>query len=489
MVANAFLSFLEISISASLIIVLLMLLTPFLNKRYATKWKCWIWIFIALRLITPYSGTDGESVVDVLSRVKTQSAMKADKNHTYNSPEQAAAPRRVIIAVPEQMTAPIAMQSEKMSSGITILDIVAYIWMSGSLVFLFIHLSSYLRYKGQVAKKGKVVKDSGILSQIFELKHELHIKSTVRVIKYPEAVSPMMIGFLNPVLVLPEEQYSSEELYFIVKHELVHLKRKDLYVKLLIVMANAVHWFNPLIWVMQKEAAVDMELSCDERVTQGADYEMRKAYTETLLSAFHKQCAKKNYLSTQFYGGKQIMKKRFKNIFRKTRKKNGAVIFLFAAVLTVSLGTVVGCSVLGESAEDISEQTENSSQSEGTDSGILAEFQPEEEWSAEEPSMANASGGEATAEGTTILTFMKEGEPEEKQATLVVGNGYSLYLPDGEWQKEDEDMWRATVNADVRLLLLSDGSGRGLGKRIAGNRRYLCCNRVGECNLWLYIWV
>ena len=48
-------------------------------------------------------------------------------------------------------------------------------------------------------------------------------------------------------------------------------------VEVLFAMAHAVHWFNPLIWMMQKEAAIDMELSCDGCVTCGADYAVREA--------------------------------------------------------------------------------------------------------------------------------------------------------------------------------------------------------------------
>ena len=44
----------------------------------------------------------------------------------------------------------------------------------------------------------------------------------------------MIIGFFKPVLVLPKERYSPEELFFILKHELVHLKRGDVYFKLLL---------------------------------------------------------------------------------------------------------------------------------------------------------------------------------------------------------------------------------------------------------------
>ena len=104
-----------------------------------------------------------------------------------------------------------------------------------------------------------------------------------------------------------------EELFFILKHELVHLKREDIYFKLLFVTASAVHWFNHVIWLLKKEADVDMELSCVKRVTQGASYAEWKAYTETLLSMLHKRCDRRTILSTQFYGGTKIMKKRFKN--------------------------------------------------------------------------------------------------------------------------------------------------------------------------------
>lgn len=144
-----------------------------------------------------------------------------------------------------------------------------------------------------------------------------------------------------------------------MKHELVHLKRGDVYFKLLFVTASAVHWLNPFIWIMQKEAAVDMGLSCDERVTQGANYAARKAYTETLLSMLHKRCDRRTILSTQFYGGTKIMKKRFKNILRKNRKKNGIFILILAVALTMGFGALMGCSIAKEDTRKEDTGTEN----------------------------------------------------------------------------------------------------------------------------------
>lgn len=149
-------------------------------------------------------------------------------------------------------------------------------------------------------------------------------------------ILPVVIGFLKPMLVLPNCDYSGEELFFVLKHELIHIKRRDINFKLLFVISNALHWFNPLIYIMQKEAVVDIELSCDEKVIQQTTYAVRKAYTETLLSTFSKQHKRETFLTTQFYAGKKIMKKRFKNILTKSPKKNGLLLCICAIYITFS---------------------------------------------------------------------------------------------------------------------------------------------------------
>lgn len=468
--ANIFLSVFGNSVSTGLVVGALLILTPFLNKRYAAKWKYMIWIVLALRLMIPFGGTNGQSVMDMLPQRKPQSVTEAENGNAGALPGGTVL-RRVIVEIPTQMTTPIAVSPEKSDSSVTVLDIVAFVWMFGSLTFISVHMASYLHYKRQIMKKGTVVRDSRILYRILKLKRELHIKSAIRPIEYPEASGPMVIGFGKPVLVLPEEQYSEEELFFILKHELVHLKRGDVYFKLLFMVANAVHWFNPLIWMMQKEAAIDMELSCDERVTQGANYAVRRAYTETLLSTIHKQCVRRTVLSTQFYGGKQIMKKRLKNVLIKTGKKNGVSILLCAAVLTVCLGTLIGCSVqesskkglVGESGEDNLNETfsvgldnqmekiETLAADSGGAEDTVMPLPSEKE--AENAVMPVPSETVKVVEpmDKTFLTIMREGEKEEMPATLFAGEGYSLYLTDGNWQQYAADAWSAVIDGQTVL--------------------------------------
>lgn len=446
---NIFLSILGISVSIGLIVIGLIFLTPFLNKRYAAKWKYLIWIFLALRLLIPFSGANGQDVMDRMSQLKVGTNSESEENDANNPTDTAMPYRGIVVEIPAQMTTPIKASSEKSTADITMLDIVTLVWIIGSLIFISVHLISYSHYKRQVLKNGKMIKETRILSQIFRLRRELHISRTVCVMEYDEAESPMIIGFIKPVLVLPKEQYNSEDLFFILKHELVHFKRGDVYLKLLFVTANAVHWFNPIIWIMQKEAVIDMELSCDERVTQGTSFALRKAYTETLFSMLHKQCVRKTVLSTQFYGGTKIMKKRFKNILIKNRKKNGISILICAVVLSITLGMLVGCSVAKENTGKENIENEDTAIE---DMGNVYEPSGLEAAQTAPMPVDNSFADNNTLENTITLTFSKEGEQEQKQATLAIGNGYSFYLPDDEkWYLSAPDLWKTDMNEQVTL--------------------------------------
>lgn len=318
-----FLSVVEISLSTSLVIAMVLALSSLLNRRYAAKWKYFIWLALALRLAVPF---------------------------TLELPKQ-----EIVLDVPARMTAPIAftvvnkaplpLQPQlPQTPKIAPLDIVAWVWLAGAVVFLTMHLLAYFRYRRQVLKNGVPQRNEAFLSQLHSLCRDLKLRGNIPVMVYEKAVSPMVLGFFQPILVFPAGEYAGEDLFFVLKHELIHLKRRDVFGKFLLVLANAIHWFNPLVYLMQREAVVDMELSCDERVVQGTPFAGRRAYTETLLSTISRRYQKTIKFSTQFYGGKNIMKKRFKNILNRAKKRNGFLILAVTLTVTMVLGLLIGCS-------------------------------------------------------------------------------------------------------------------------------------------------
>jgi beta-lactamase regulating signal transducer with metallopeptidase domain len=67
------------------------------------------------------------------------------------------------------------------------------------------------------------------------------IDCPVPVCRNAKAATPMLIGLFNPVIVLPDREYTGEQLRFVLLHELTHLRRKDVLVKWLSILACAVH--------------------------------------------------------------------------------------------------------------------------------------------------------------------------------------------------------------------------------------------------------
>lgn len=87
---------------------------------------------------------------------------------------------------------------------------------------------------------------------------------------------------------------------------------------------------------------------------------------------------------------------------------------------------------------------------------------------------SSAVSSQPTAPGRELHTELEiwvEGEPEKIPATLFQGEGYSLYLPDGEWvqtssmsgeQPEEADLFAAAANSQVTLSVRPDRSGQDL---------------------------
>lgn len=463
MIRSAFLSVFEISVSTGFMIILFMMLSPLVVRRYAAKWKYWVWLFLALWLIVPVKEIGGRFL-----NSKT-AVVSEDARDTIADAEYTASP--IMIEIPTRMTTGILSLSEESKRTVTALDIIAVVWCLGGIAFISAHMLSYLHYRKRLMRQGMPIEDEEIAGLLSELKNELGIKGGISLWKYSRAASPMLMGFFKPVIVLPKEDYSRDELFFILKHELVHYKRHDIWLKLLLVVAKGIHWFNPVVWMMQREAVIDMEMSCDERVIKNAGYDVKKAYTETLLSTIHRQYAGQTLLSTQFKGGKQIMKKRFKNILSGGKKRNGLLLFTGIAVMTMGLGMLVGCSMgepLANKAADAIDSipVDGGTADKGDEQPAVSDIKGENDVLPEDTS------SDAAPEKVTIMVS-KEGELQTVPATLFVGDGYSIYIPDEGWRlfgpedgtasydftKYGLDKWGSELNDQVLLWINKyDGS-------------------------------
>lgn len=117
----------------------------------------------------------------------------------------------------------------------------------------------------------------------------LGLEKTPAIIVTSLVETPALCGIVRPKLLFPvgfETRVSSDELAWVVRHELAHLQRRDTWAQAWMQAACAVHWFNPLVWLAARMAREDGELACDEAVLRrhaGTESE-RHSYGQTLLS-------------------------------------------------------------------------------------------------------------------------------------------------------------------------------------------------------------
>lgn len=328
MISTLFLRVLSISVSTSVVIAALLLLAPHLRKTYQAKWFRWVWLLVAVRLLLPVSFALPDAPITVQV---DQTAVTAPIVPPSTDP----------VPVTPQTETP---EAEPSSAPLTWLNLLALVWAIGGAGFLGYQTTGYLLYRKKLLRWSRPFNTPEAESVFRSAAARVGLSRPISLVVSGDAPSPMTLGFFRPVILLPSAEYAKKELTFILRHELTHCKRRDTWYKLLLLLANAVHWFNPLVYWMVRDANTSLELACDDQVTAGASPEERRAYVHTILTVMERQAAKAAALSTCFQGGNTAMKYRFSNILSARPKKNGAVLLLGTLLAVGLLGSLVSCS-------------------------------------------------------------------------------------------------------------------------------------------------
>lgn len=318
----------------------LTLLKPLLDKRYSAKWRYGAWLVMALFLLlapvrweslAPQAPVTPPVVIEV---PRVEVSVSPREGVSFQRPAAIPAARPAGTA-----KKPVVFPLEKVLTGL---------WLAGAALFALYHLIGTACFTRR-AKRWSRLAEGDALRLYGDVCREMALKKAPPLRISSAVDSPMVIGLFRPCLLLPGEEFPEQDLSFILRHELTHYRRRDLWYKLGLLAANALHWFNPLVWLLRREAERDLELTCDDAVVAGRDEAERRAYSEALLSSIHRQKGlSRAALSTHFYGGKEVMMERFRNILGKRGRKWGGLALVLALAATVA----AACAIWVKPSED-----------------------------------------------------------------------------------------------------------------------------------------
>lgn len=272
-------TFVEISIAMSIVIIMVLLISKLLSKKYKIKWRYLIWLLIAIRLLIPINYKITKTVINIeqlsdevvinvpLINERTFNKFKTEKNNIGTNKIESAEDIK-------------ATDKKK----ITLSQMFDIIWKLGMIIAIIFYVGNYILFRLKIRN---FLEEGN--QQIFNnVKKQLQIKSKIKVYNCKLISSPMFIGFAKPIVLMPNIEYTKEELELIFKHELTHFKRLDVWYKLILVVANIVHWFNPFVYLMRRCAEKDIEYTCDDVVTKNLNLDQRKEYSRVILKTMEK---------------------------------------------------------------------------------------------------------------------------------------------------------------------------------------------------------
>jgi beta-lactamase regulating signal transducer with metallopeptidase domain len=213
--------------------------------------------------------------------------------------------------------------------------IILAVWITGAGVGL-LYLTVLYGVLRERIRRNTAPPSQRLLELFHEVRTELRIKRDVRILCQWEYGAPAML-FPKTVLMPIDTLVSmnDEQVKLMLRHELMHFRRGDHILGLLLSLLNAVYWFNPIVWIAFKQIRADMETACDSDVVRHFSSDEKITYAAIILSLFSKKQYGHLVLGMVQGKTKQIAEKRIKGVFMqpKTNKKIRAAAFLLMAVL------------------------------------------------------------------------------------------------------------------------------------------------------------
>ena len=354
-----FINILEVSFFVSIIIIVILIMSNFLNKKYSIKWRYFIWLGLSIRLIIPFNYHFEETPVKITIPKNIETNLQTIETAKDSQPinevdtQQSDIKKNININNSKYVVNKNETTTLKKSlSKVPLINILVWCYVVGAIIFISYQLIIYNILKISIIRSSRIIKEKDIIDICNNIKLELGIKKIIFIQLNQKLESPMVIGLFRPILLLNNLEYEKCYLEMIIRHEMVHIKRNDIAFKTIMLLAKTIHWFNPFVHLMSKVANKDIELACDEAVVRFRNREFKKIYSHAILSAInntqrmneillplHRGKTINPFFSTHFSVGGKMMKKRFENIFNADKKRKGIVmlVVMFVMILLVGL--------------------------------------------------------------------------------------------------------------------------------------------------------
>ncbi|GEM_PF-159725 len=354
MLADLFISILMLSIMASAIICVIFITKFVFRDRLSAKWHYYIWGLLFIRLIIPFTPQYSFNFHNFIKQPQTEfmqtvaesgTEIEISPNESLNNKEPAFVQETFVLNenIPEYEYSNEVQKKHNSNLTRKYFEFAAVVWSSGVLILLIYSLliNFVIRYK--IRKTVVHGQNDSVISILEECRKIMKISKYIPVIFQSYVNAPALYGVFRPVLLMPEDitnKLNEEELRHVVLHELSHYRHKDNAAGLVLLLLNAIHWFNPLIWLAANKIREDRELVCDQQALSYIKVNEKRNYARTIVKILE-LFSEKQFIqsaSSIIQGRSSNMEWRLK--FIKAIKSKSTKLAAFVTVLVILAGVL-----------------------------------------------------------------------------------------------------------------------------------------------------
>ena len=233
-----------------------------------------------------------------------------------------------------------------------------YCWILGVFISLILLAKNQFGFIRKIKNRKTPVIDPVILMITDDVRNEIKLKRKLNLFVCQQVTTPVTVGLFHPTIILPAGISAGNGLRFILMHEALHIKRGDIWCKLLFLAVKIIHWFNPVVYLMNRAVDTEIEMACDAAVLKYAGEEQRKNYGKTVFQTAKRNMQPAATLLSAFAGNGKDLKRRISAILDSVNTKRWVAVccavILFVGAIT---GGLVSCSRSEDSANPKWEST------------------------------------------------------------------------------------------------------------------------------------
>ncbi len=306
------------SLSGSIVFLLYKLWYPIAIRYFPPKWRRNMLIMSMAFYLVPFPLLK-YCLIDYLISVKPDLRRSFTKSVSYDFDS-------VVISSPLAVFTPFLIK---------LVFIVTLISAIAPVCAMLFCIYRYFRDKRKFLSECTTIFDPELQAEV----DRVGIRRKVLLYSYPlnDLHTPVTLGVFHPAIVIPSaslETIRANPPFYILTHELTHIKNWDALTKMLCLLTVCVHWFNPLSHRLFREITAIYEICCDEEVTRSLSQEQCRSYFSSMLDFSSSKYS--GFVISHSVGfadkNSKILKRRFyeMNFFNRTYKRGLALLSAFS---------------------------------------------------------------------------------------------------------------------------------------------------------------